>query len=244
MRLFTLLLILPCVLSAREPDPVLGEARRYARGWLDGLDDIVCRQEVEHFSAGGSHAWRPDGQTLSELTFHRGVEHYALLGTDGQPKPAARPIDKDTLDSRGEFGTAIWILFDPASNATFQRGGTKLRDGRHLRRYDFKVPRKSSQWEIGADRYTPAYFGNILVDEADGSLHWLEMEAMQFPASSLFGAVRLRLSFSTIVIDGLPYVMPETAEVRICTRQCMCQQRKFAFSQYRHFTATSKLISP
>jgi hypothetical protein len=241
MRRFTLLLILPCALAG-QPDPALREARRYARVWLDGLNDIVCRQSVEHFSAEGSHAWRPDGQTLTELTFRRGVEHYTLLGADGQPKRAALPADPDTLKSRGEFGTAVWVLFDPASRATFKRAGAKDQNGRHLRRFDFKVPKKSSQWEIGADGYAPAYFGNILVDEVDGSLHWLEMEALQFPPSSLFGAVRLRLSFSTVDIDGLPYVMPESAEVRICTRRCMCQQRKFAFSQYRRFTATSKLI--
>ena len=166
---------------------------------------------MEHFSSGGSHAWRPDGRTLSELTFHRGVEHYALLGADGRPQSGARITDTNTLDSWGEFGTAVWMLFDPKSDAIFQRGGTKNQDGRRLRRFDFQVSRKSSQWEIGADRFTPAYFGYILVDEADGSLHWLEMEAVQFPSPSLFGAVRLRLSISTVDINGLPRVLPESA---------------------------------
>ena len=137
--------------------------------------------------------------------------------------------------------TAVF-RFNLTSNAVFRRAGAKDPNGRRLRRFVFEVQKKDSRWEIGADRFTPAYTGAILVDEADGSLHWLEMEALQFPSSSYIRAVRLRLRFSTVELDGLPRVLPESSELRICTRRCFCQQRKFQFSQYRRFTATSKLI--
>ena len=67
---------------------------------------------------------------------------------------------------------------------------------------------------------------------------------MDTPSSSLIAKVRLQLRFSTVELDGLPYVLPESAGITICTRHGFCQRRKIEFSQYRRFTANSKLISP
>lgn len=246
MKLAAILLLVPWPIPGAEPDPVLLEARRYVASWLSGLPDFVCLQSTQRFSATHSHAWHtwhPDDSVQVELTVSNGIEHYLLVSMGDHAVRESRPVNFDTLGSRGEFVSAVRVLFEPTSRAAFHRRGAQDHNGRRLRRFDFVVHKGNSQWYIGPDPgYAPAYSGSIWIDSANGSVHRLDMEASSFPQDFFITAASLRLTFSFVEIAGIEYLMPDSADVRLCTNQGYCERKKIEFSNYRRFTATSRVV--
>jgi len=226
---------------ATESDPVLGAARRYIAHWRGTLPDFICHQSTLRFSARHSHhAWYKTGNDQLELTVVNGREQYQLHQTDNQ-EPV--PVDSSAIGSRGEYASALLVLFDPASETQFHRKGVYNEQNRSLRLYDFAVQQKNSQWYFGPGLgFAPAYGGRIWIDVGDGSIHRLEMEAFRFPGKLFVNEASLRLDFAVVVIADLPYLMPSRVVLRVCTTGGYCERNIVEFSNYHKFVATTRLI--
>jgi len=243
MRFAILALLLSFTLQGEDRDTTLPKARRYIATWLSELPDFVCRQSTRRFAAGPSHDWRLEDSFITELTVTEGIEHYLLISKVGETVREPYAIDFDTLGSRGEFVSAVRVLFDAASKSVFHRRGARDQNGRHLRRFDFAVQRENSQWFLGsAPGYAPAYSGTVWVDESDGSLHQLDMETQAFPDKFAIRAASMRLEFAFVESDGLRYLMPSRADVRVCSNGAYCERKRIDFSDFRRFTAKSRLL--
>lgn len=243
MRFAILALLLSFALQGEDRDTTLPKARRYIATWLSELPDFVCHQSTRRFAAGPSHDWRPEGFFVTELTVSGGIEHYLLLSNVGETIRESYSVGFDKLGSRGEFVSAVRVLFDAASKSVFHRRGAHDQNGRRLRRFDFSVQRENSRWFLGpAPGYAPAYSGSVWVDEADGSLHQLDMEAQSFPGKLAIRAASMRIEFAFVESDGLRYLMPSRADVRVCTNRAYCERKRIEFSGFRRFTAKSRLL--
>jgi len=195
---------------------------------------------VSDVASHSDHVWHSTDNEQLELTVVNGREQYQLHQTDNQ-EPI--PIDFPTISSRGEYASALLVLFDLASKTQFHRKGVYDEQNRSLRRYDFAVQQKSSQWYFGPGLgFAPAYGGRIWIDEGDGSVHRLEMEAFRFPDKLFVNEASLRLDFAVVVIADLPRLMPSRAVLRVCTKGGYCEQNIVEFSNYHKFVATSRLI--
>ena len=229
------------LVPATESDPVLDAVRRYVAHWRSTLPDFICQQSTLLFSGSHSdHIWHPTNNQQLELTVVNGREQYQLHQTDNRgPIPVGFP----TINSRGEYASALMVLFDPASGTQFHRRGVYNEQNRSLRRYDFAVQQKNSQWYFGPGLgFAPAYEGHIWIDEGDGSVHRLEMEAFRFPDKLFVNKASLRLEFALVVIAELPRLMPSRAVLRVCNQGGRCEQNILEFSNYHKFVATSRLI--
>ena len=240
--LLTIFLLLPGQITAKSADELLRTTRQYVAGWIDTLPDLVCRQSTNQFASYYRHNWQLGDWLVAEVAVENKVEHYSLLTRNGEP--VARPKEvADTLGSQGEFLSAVRVLFDPASKAEFKSRGIDRKNGSPLHRFDFMVRQKNSQWSVGpGSGYTPAYFGSIWVDEHNGAIHRLDMEAQNFPDKSYVRATSLRLMFSPVDIEGASYVLPTAATVILCTNRLYCERRNLTFSDYHRFTVTTRIL--
>jgi len=192
---------------------------------------------------GHSHVWHPSHQEQLELTVVSGHEQYYLLQEDGRAVSQAAPADFPTISSRGEYASALLTLFDAASRTHFHRRGVRHGPDGNLRRYDFAIRQQDSQWYLGpAPGFAPAYEGSVWVDERDGSVRQLVMDAARFPDSFFILEARLRVDFAPVLIEGLPYLLPHHASVRVCTKRGYCARKVLEFSDYRKFVARSRVI--
>ena len=237
------LVLLPLTMSGAETSSQVTITRHWVEKWLREMPDFICQQSSQLSWAFSLHStWHPDHSSIAEVTVISGIEHYQLVRVDSQPD-LDRKAAEDLMKSRGEFVSAVRLLFDSQSDAAFHARGTHRLGERMLTRVDFSVPKTTSQWYIGTGaEYAPGYYGTLWVNPADGSIDRLEMEANRFPAHVSVTEASLRLSFAPVAIAGSIYIMPVDADVTACTKHAYCERRKITFSDYRHFVVRSRVV--
>ncbi|MGJ5813735.1 hypothetical protein [Paludibaculum fermentans] len=237
-----ILILLPALLLAAEPDPLLPLIRQRVADWRRELPDFLCTQESTLSQGNRGRGIRMSDSAIYEIRVIRGRESYFLKQAAGIDLKQPEPADFPGMNHRGEFSSALLLLFDAPTQTLFHRAGRERVEGRRLRRYDFKVRQENSQWYVGPGAaYQPAYEGSFWADEADGKVYRLHMEAHQFPRKYVVQDAWLTVTYTTVSIDGEPFLMPAQAEVRACHTLMDCSQAYLKFTDYRHFTATSKV---
>jgi len=237
-----MLLLSPGV-TAQDSGSPLRSTRRYVEKWLDGLPDFVCQQSTRQFFSNNRHTWVPDKSLDSELTVEQQREHYQLLTLNSSPIVGPLPVGVTVLGSQGEFLSAIKVLFAADSGAKFRTAGLTVKGGRRLRRLEFSVPSKYSQWYIGPEpSVTPEYSGTLWTDPEDGAIYRIEMEALRFPNKFPVKQATLRVDFSPAMIGEESFLLPNTAEIVLCASQVYCERRLITFSQYQRFSVRSRLL--
>ncbi|QOY85388.1 hypothetical protein [Paludibaculum fermentans] len=239
-----ILVLLPNLLLAAEPDPLLPLIRQRISDWRRELPDFLCTQESTFDQGNRGRGIRMSDSAFYEIRVVRGRESYVLRSVAGIDIKANQlePVDLAGMNHRGEFSSALLLLFDAPTKTLFHRADRERVDGRRLRRYDFKVRQENSQWYVGPGAaYQPAYEGSFWADEADGKVYRLHMEAHQFPRKYVVQDAWLTVTYSTVSIEGEPFLMPAQAEVRACHTLMDCSHVYMKFTDYRHFTATSKV---
>ena len=227
----------------KTADSTLLATRSYVARWLAALPDIVCQQTTERFTLNLRQMWRRDEISQAELTVEQGVERYRLLSVNGQPPSQAQSAAAHLQASSGEFLSAVRRLFDPISQAEFQRRGSREEHGRKLCRYDFRILQANSQWYVGADPgYRPAYSGSIWVDLVDGGPARLDMKSRAFPSSIPIRMATMQTTFELAPINGEFRLLPSRSEVVVFANWGYAERRVIRYSNYRRFAAASRIL--
>lgn len=241
MRLLALLLV-PCLLPAAEPDSLLALIHQRVADWRRDLPDFLCTQESTLNRANKGRGMRLSDSAVYEVQVVQGRESYFLKTASGIDQKQLEPIDFPAMNNRGEFASALLLLFDAATQTRFHRADRETVEGRHLRRYDFRVRQENSRWYVGPGAgYCPAYSGSFWADEKDGRIYRLHMEAHRFPRRYVVQDATLTVNFQTVTIEGEPFLMPSQAAVVACRNLMDCNRAYMTFTNYRHFAATSKV---
>ncbi|WP_321475670.1 hypothetical protein [uncultured Paludibaculum sp.] len=210
--------------------------------WRHALPDFVCTQDstVNHGNRG--KGVRLSDSASYELRVVQGRESYFLKRSAGLDLEQLTPVDFPVMGNRGEFASALLLLFDAPSQTRFHRADRETVEGRRLRRYDFSVRQENSRWFVGPGAaFQPAYTGSFWADESDGKVYRLHMEAHRFPRRYAVQDAWLNVSFDTVRIQGEEYLMPVQSDVRTCRDLTDCAHAFMLFTDYRKFTATSQV---
>jgi hypothetical protein len=237
-----ILFLLPCLLPAAEQDPLLALIRQRVADWRRELPDFLCTQESTLNRRNHGRGMRLSDSAVYEIRVVRGRESYFLKRAAGIDLVESELVDFPEMNNRGEFASALLLLFDASSQTRFHRSDRETVEGRRLRRYDFRVRQENSQWFVGpGSGYCPAYSGSFWADETDGRVYRLHMEAHRFPRRYLVQEASLTISFKPFEIGGEPFLMPAQATVIACRSLMDCDRAYMGFTDYRRFTATSKV---
>ena len=189
----------------------LESVRQIALAYTDALPDFTCTQHVlRRAKFGASGNWETVDQVVAEVSYHEKGETYKVLTIDDQPPSPDIDIKKQGVLAEGDFGNALYLLFAPASNASFRMEGQDRVRGRRTVRARFYVPQSSSNYEItlGGQKVTTAYNGRCWIDLATRQVIRFESAAQDIPASCPARKSSRSTEYDLVEIGGAKYWLP------------------------------------
>jgi hypothetical protein len=190
----------------------------------NSLPDFICL-EVEQRMIAGFHSgragsepsFRPLDTITSKITyFHHEEKKEPILN-------GSRPVTSDYeslggATSRGDFETALRMLFDPATQARFEWARWATLRGRPTMVFSYRVSRDRSQYKIGtgdhkAERIT-AYSGEVFVDRnSPHAVTKLTSKAEEIPVDFPIQRAETALDYKYVDIGGQSFLLPYNGEV-------------------------------
>ena len=115
------------------------------------------------------------------------IESYQNILVDGEPFEG-KMMDIGGTRSAGEYGSVLWNLFHPSTQADFKRGRLSVIRGRDAHEYEFHVQKPRSRWNVIVNQreIVPAYNGRVWIEKGPAALC-----ASRCRRSSSFGLPRL-----------------------------------------------------
>lgn len=211
--------------SSQEQAKILDEVRQYVANYDDSLPDFICL-EIEQRAIAGSHgnrgsqpSFQPQDTITSKITyFHHEEKKEPILN-------GSRPVTGDYeklggATSRGDFETALRMLFDPATQARFEWARWATWDGNLTMVFSYRVSRDRSQYKIGlsdhkVERIT-AYSGEVFVDsKSPHAVIRLTSKAEEIPMDFPIQLAETTLVYKSFDIGGQNFLLPYQGEVRM-----------------------------
>jgi hypothetical protein len=231
--------------SDAELKAILAEVTRNALDYTKSLPNFICtqvtRRYVDQFGNGG---YRLADIIQEQLSFVDGKENYKVVLVNNL---AVKNVEHDQLGgttSSGEFGTMLFQIFNPKTNATieWERWGT-LR-GRKTYVFGFRVLQRNSDYSVfdGASgrRMIAGYHGLIYADVESKMVMRikLDLDGMEdFPINR----VALDLNYDFVDISGVPFVVPLKAELTSIAGR-YSTRNEVEFRRYSRFSADATII--
>lgn len=228
------------LLVATDVDGLAAKVRAATAEWLEHLPDFICDQTNRRMvSVDMGRSWRATDTHEVEVTYTQGRERYRLLRLNGVSVLGEQASNARTLGSAGEFATSLKTLLDPGTAPEFRDGGKD----HSLRKLTFRVQAERSRWSVGTDvRINPAYQGSISVEEKTGRVHRIAMLSREFPRDFAVQSVAHATDYGAVEIGGQPFLLPARSLVEACDDKGRCQRSVIEFTNYRKFTAESKIV--
>jgi hypothetical protein len=219
-RLIGLSLLLAAA-SAQAPDTaaILQSARTAALTYSKSLPNFTCTESISRFDDWSDRgAWTPVDKLTVEVSYSGEREDYRLVARDGKPTDQTLEAVSGSL-TKGEFASALLLIFHPSSEAEFHwRRWEKLR-GRRLAEFTYRVSLEKSRYLLkqGGKSAIVGYHGVIDILPETGAVYRWSVESeppREFPI--LQSTTSLEYDYRKI--EGAPYLLPVRAEMRSTER--------------------------
>jgi len=236
--------------SAAEQGKILDEVREYVMNYDNSLPDFICL-EIEQRAIAGSHgnrgsqpSFQPQDTITSKITyFHHEEKKEPILN-------GSRPVTGDYeklggATSRGDFETALRMLFDPATQARFEWARWTTLRGRLTMVFSYRVSRDRSQYKIGlsdhkVERIT-AYSGEVFVDEkSPHAVTRLTSKAEEIPMDFPIQLAETVLDYKYVDIGGQSFLLPYNGEIRMDGPDWLSKNTN-RFDYYRKYEVGSSI---
>jgi hypothetical protein len=202
--------------SEAEQASFLAQARRTALGYSELLPDFVCT-EVIHRSMSDGSAWRNLDTVTLQLTYAGKRENYKVV----LPGNKTSEMDLQAVGgafSKGEFGSALRWIFEPASGAAFHWEKSSVLHKTPVAAYSYRVPRANSSFTLaygaGADlRNTVVGFHGVVEIANDTKMVWrVTVEADDVPANFPIRTSTFSIDYGFTEVGGRQFLLPSSAE--------------------------------
>ena len=141
-----------------------------------------------------------------------------LTELNGRP---ASESDRKALSgaaSSGEFGGVLHTVFSPESTARFEWAETRSLNGVPVQVFEYKVdPAHSAFTVAGADgkEFPVGFHGSVFIDAATRRTRRVTLQADGLPQGLTTRSTSLTVDYDFVPIEGLRYLMPVSAELRL-----------------------------
>ena len=210
--------------SSVEQGRILDEVRQYVANYDNSIPDFICLEIEQRFIApnhggrsGHDPSFRPMDTITSKITyFHHEEKKETILN-------GSRPVNTDYeklggATSRGDFETALRMLFDPATQARFEWARWATLRTRLTMVFSYHVSRERSQYRIGTgenkvERIT-AYSGEVFVDaQPPHAVTRLTSKAEEIPVDFPVQRAETILDYKYVDLSGESFLLPYNGEV-------------------------------
>lgn len=232
--------------SAAEQAALLEEVRHNALDYSDSLPNFICTQITRrHVDPNGAGFWRLVDTIQEQLSFVDKKEDYKVVLVNNLPVQNVSHNQLGGTTSSGEFGTMLYQIFDPKTQAeiSWERWAT-LR-GRRTHVFAFRVLQKNSDYSIydqeSGRTMIGGYRGLLYVDPETKMVMRLKMDVeglQNFPIQR----ISLDLNYDFVEISGRQYVLPLKAELQSQSASRYASRNEVEFRRYSRFSADAQII--
>jgi hypothetical protein len=241
-----------------KSDPVVEAARRWALRYSQTLPDFVCTEFIHRYQNWTGTDFQLDTLTF-RVSFYRQREAYELVARNQRPSHQ-RVESLNGSITRGEFGSALRLVFDAQSAAVFEPQRPKRIERRAVATYGYAVRLENSHYalEYGSHRILSAYHGSVYIDPSTSRVLRLTTEVDPPPDFPIRRAATT-IDYDFRAIGEEQYLLPVRAEVRMfelpseevlkslsrndasTARRGVRYRNVVEFRNYRKFSTDSKL---
>jgi hypothetical protein len=232
--------------AAGKVKSILDEVRENALGYTQSLPNYICTQVTQRNvdpTGTGDH-FRLVDKIQEQLTYFEHKENYKVIMIDDK---MVTNTDHDQLGgarSSGEFGTTLYEIFDPDTQAEFKWEKWGMLDGKQMYVFSFHVPQARSNYRIFHEttdrRIVAGYHGVIYADRETRMVMRIVMECEEIPADFPIQSVKIDLWYALTKISGEEFVLPLKYE--LTSREGNYLARNEAeFRLYRKFGADATI---
>jgi hypothetical protein len=178
-----------------------------------------------------------------EVGFFEAKEMFAWPGSSHFEPDFLQQIPQAGASGIGSFGGFTHMLFGPYA-PDFTYAGECTADGRRGSRYNFRVPRSSSRYEIRFERHAAlsAYAGFLCVDPDALDVMLVEMHAEEIPmAVAPVASVSDVVHYGRTRIGSVEFLLPQQDDLTITDLAGNVNRNLTRFTACRQYATQSSL---
>jgi hypothetical protein len=237
--------------TAEQQGKILDDVREYVRNYDSTLPDFICLEVEDREVAdrnGARFASEPSYRTADTITskvtyFQHKEEKTPILNGSRPVTGTYESLGGAT--SRGDFETALLLLFDPRTEARFEWARWTTLRTRLTMVFSYHVSESRSQYKIGVsdrkiERIT-AYSGEVYVDaEPPHAVTRMKTSAQEIPPDFPIRKADTVLDYAYADIGGQQFLLPYNEEVRLDS-EGQLSRNKNSFQHYRKYEVGSSI---
>jgi hypothetical protein len=197
-----------------EQAKVLDAVREYALNYTANLPNFICtqvtRRQVDP-SGMGDH-WQQADKLQEQLTYFEHKESYKVMAVNGQMVSNKDHLKLGGAISSGEFGSLLYEIFAPETQADFEWARLGKLDGRIMNVFNYRVTQPRSHYSIyheGVNRTVIAgYHGLIYASRDTNAVIRFTLECDEIPHDFPVQDVKLDMWYDTVKISDQEFVLP------------------------------------
>src|SRR5580692_2455861 len=140
----------PAPPGSQEQESILGDIRTNAINYSNNLPNFLCTQVTRRSAdpTGTGEHWRQLDTIQEQLSFFDHHEKYVVTMVNGSPVTNRDHEKLGGATSEGEFGSMLYDIFNPATEAQFHWEKWATWRGHRMHVYSFEVARERSRYDI------------------------------------------------------------------------------------------------
>ena len=230
--------------SPEELKRILAEITDRALDYTKSLPNFICAQvTTRSFDPSGTESWHQEDKIQEQLSYVDGKEDYKVVLVNNLPVANMKHEQLGGITSSGEFGTMLYQIFNPQTQAQFDWERWATLRGRRMYVFGFHVAQPNSDYSIyhqaSGRTIVAGYHGLIYADAVTKQIMRIKMDCdglEDFPINQ----VGLTLDYAPTRISEQSFVLPMAAEVRSRAGRQL-GRNVIQFSLYRKFTSEATI---
>ena len=227
-------------LSQDEARLLLEAARQRALGYNDILPNFVCTEITSRsVDANGDGKWKLRDTFVESLRYNEKTETRTMQEVNGKTTSVDRDSMKGVL-SAGEFGGILQAVFRNESKADFQWKEAAALNGNAVQVYNYRVDRSTSMFSVtglNGKQLIVGFHGQVFIDSATRRARRITLVADDLPADFPTHATSIGVNYDYVPINGLKYLMPVSAELKLSQGHRQLVMNTMQFKDYNRFPA-------
>ena len=225
---------------------ILAETRKQALAYTETLPDFICTQTVRRYlDPKATNSWKETDTLTVKLSYYQQKEDYQLQLVNGKPAVKSYETAGGAV-SKGEFGSMLLEVFDPATGAVFRWDHWTTLRKRKAIVFSYRIAAAKSRYQIlyegGGERLTvtAGQHGLVYVDAETNTVLRLMREAEGLPGNFPIQKASSQVDYDFTSVGGRQFLLPLRAEVRMLSETGQ-NRNVVEFRDYRKFSGESSI---
>ena len=214
-----ILAVIACAAVARaqgltgEQARIVEEARAVALNYSNWLPNLICTEHIQRSADWyGSGSWAAVDTITAQVTYFERHESYKVIARNNHAANQAIESVAGAI-SKGEFGSMLRWIFDPAAKASFEWKGRQAIRRQPVSVFAYRVEPATSRLELRAlaKSAIAGFHGVVYIDDATKLVLRLTLESdgpKDFPIRDSY----VHIDYDWATIAGSRYLVPSRAE--------------------------------